>query len=225
MGATPHPTYWTSLFEYYDALLASKYSIVENIRPVGHHAKRLDPTYEQSEILNNWVAEASLLDRLASAYYILVCIFVGISKAAGPCMKDNSLEDLPFILLLFIWTLPIIYVKIRNGKVVYKLSKRSFRDAKEGEEEFNDSLQTNQIEKIPVTAFGEQDLLYKQIYIAMPALVSITTPWLAVIIAYYTPQLDFSAGHLWLYNGCTFDSVESVSGHKFTVDKLIRSLL
>ncbi|CAG8673252.1 1319_t:CDS:2, partial [Cetraspora pellucida] len=44
-----------------------------NYMPVGHHAKQLNPTIEQADIITNWVAEASLLDRLSSLsslYYI-----------------------------------------------------------------------------------------------------------------------------------------------------------
>ncbi|CAG8756201.1 29492_t:CDS:2, partial [Racocetra persica] len=145
------------------------------IRPVGHYAMKLHPTSEQRGIFINWVANASLLDRLASlasAYYILVGIFAGISKAAGPCMEDNSLEDWPFIPLLFIWALPIIYVRISNGVVVYKFSEDSFPD-----------------QSILVTAFEEKDLHKKRIYVAITALASVALPWLAVIIAYYTPPI------------------------------------
>ncbi|CAG8678756.1 10644_t:CDS:2, partial [Racocetra fulgida] len=95
-------------------------------RPVGHHAMNIvlppgDPTIG---ILGVCIAEASLLDRLASlvsAYYIFVGIFAGISKAAGPCMEDKSLEDWPYIPLLFIWTLPVIYIRIRKGRVVDRM--------------------------------------------------------------------------------------------------------
>ncbi|CAG8614251.1 18995_t:CDS:1, partial [Racocetra fulgida] len=146
-------------------------------RPVGYHAMRLHPTSEQRAIFTNWVANASLLDRLASlasAYYILVGIFAGISKAAGPCMEDNSLEDWPFIPLLFIWALPIIYVRISNGKVVYKLSEDSFPD-----------------QSILVTDFDVKDRHKKKLHVAITALASVALAWLAVIIAYYTPPIGF----------------------------------
>ncbi|CAG8571744.1 15274_t:CDS:2 [Cetraspora pellucida] len=144
----------------------------------GYYKMKLNS--EQKAKLENWVANASLLDRLASlvsAYYILVGIFVGISKAAGPCMEDNSLEDWPFIPLLFIWTLPIIYVRIRRGKVVYKLSKND-----------ENYFETHPIH---VTALKGKDRNNKRIYVAITALFSVTTPWLAVIIAYYTPPIGF----------------------------------
>src|ERR1043165_8131247 len=49
-------------------------------RPVGHHAKEIDPDQHQREIMGRCVAEASVLDRLsslASAYYIFIGIFAG----------------------------------------------------------------------------------------------------------------------------------------------------
>ncbi|CAG8771534.1 26782_t:CDS:2 [Gigaspora margarita] len=79
-------------------------------RPFGNYAMLIEPTESQKKIMNDWVSEASLLDRLSSIsslYYISIGIFAGISKALSPCMDGNdSVEDWPFIPLLFIWTLP-----------------------------------------------------------------------------------------------------------------------
>ncbi|CAG8621593.1 12409_t:CDS:2, partial [Dentiscutata heterogama] len=119
------------------------------------------PRESLKAILDNWVAEASLLDRLASlvsAYYILIGIFVGISKAAGPCMEDNSLEDWPFIPTLFIWTLPIIYLRIKNGKVVDRVSPELL------------------INPIPVKDLSLDKLYNKKTHVAITALASVTLP-------------------------------------------------
>lgn len=163
------------------------------IRPVGHHVKELNPTPRQEKILKNWVAEATLLDRLASlvsAYYILVGIFAGISKAAGPCMEDNSLEDWPFIPLLFIWTLPVIYVRIKNGKIV-------------------DRMEPDQINKIPINDLKD-GLHDKQKRVALTALASVALPWLAVIIAYYTRPIGFFCRSKFLTIICSIWSFNNI---------------
>ncbi|CAG8599530.1 3535_t:CDS:2, partial [Gigaspora margarita] len=148
MGTTPHDKLSSKLSWYYGVLDV--------------HSQDCFISAISKKILENWVAEATLLDRLASlvfAYYILVGIFAGISKAAGPCMEDNSLEDWPFIPLLFIWTLPIIYVRIKNRKVV-------------------DRMELDQINEIPINNL-EDGLYDKQKHVALTALASVTLPWLA----------------------------------------------
>ncbi|CAG8584368.1 5364_t:CDS:1 [Cetraspora pellucida] len=95
-----------------------------SVRPVGHYAMKIDPYDSQRKVIEDWVAEASLLDRLSSlvsAYYISVGIFVGIFRATRPCIEDKSLQDWPYIPLLFIWTLPVIYIRLKNGRVVDKV--------------------------------------------------------------------------------------------------------
>ncbi|CAG8675102.1 7983_t:CDS:2, partial [Racocetra fulgida] len=141
------------------------------IRPVGHHAMKIEPDEEQKSVINNWVSEASLLDRLSSivsAYYILVGIFAGITKAAGPCMTDNSLQDWPYIPLLLIWTLSAIYVRIMKGRVVNKV------------------LSENLKSKIIVKNYTSGEIITIRAHAAITALASIALPWLAVIIAYFT---------------------------------------
>ncbi|RIB24453.1 hypothetical protein C2G38_2069984 [Gigaspora rosea] len=80
-----------------------------NIRPVGHHAIKIKPNETQDGIIKDWIALLDRLSSLVSAYYILVGIFAGIFKAAGPCMSDSSLQDWPYIPLLLIWTLRCNY--------------------------------------------------------------------------------------------------------------------
>ncbi|CAG8648612.1 11317_t:CDS:1, partial [Racocetra persica] len=157
--------YWLSA-EYFDF----EGNLIDYL-PVGHHAMQLNPTANQIAIINNWVAEASLLDRLSSLvslYYIFVGIFAGISKAAGPCIEDKSLQDWPYLPLLFIWTLPVIYVRIRNGRVVDRVLQGHLHNPQD----------TGQIVPIPVATFQLQDLHNKKAHAAITALASVTLPWL-----------------------------------------------
>src|ERR1044072_537051 len=87
-------------------------------RPFGNFAMRKELTEDQKRQLDECVAEASILERLsslASAYYIFVGIFSGLFRAMGPC----TVEDWPYIPLLFAWTLPVIYIRVTGGKVVF----------------------------------------------------------------------------------------------------------
>ncbi|CAG8845741.1 3720_t:CDS:1, partial [Gigaspora margarita] len=93
---------------------------IKRNRPFGHYAMIIKPTESQKKIMNDWVSEASLLDglsSLSSLYYICVGIFAGVSKALNPCIDDDSVEDWPFIPLLFIWTLPAINIRINMGEL------------------------------------------------------------------------------------------------------------
>ncbi|CAG8639459.1 41233_t:CDS:1 [Gigaspora margarita] len=167
-----------------------------NIRPVGHHAMKIKPNKMQKRIINDWIAEASLLDRLSSlvsAYYILVGIFAGIFKAAGPCMSDSSLQDWPYIPLLLIWTLPAIYVRIRNGKVVNKVLLERLKN-----------------EKIIVKNYNQGKIKSKKAHVAITALASVALPWLAVIIAYFTRPIGFFCRSKYLTVICTTWSFNSV---------------
>ncbi|CAG8719302.1 18795_t:CDS:1, partial [Racocetra persica] len=144
---------------------------IRRIRPFGHYALIIKPTESQEKVMNDWVSKASLLDRLSSLsslYYISVGIFAVISKALSPCMDDDSVEDWPFIPLLFIWTLPAINVRIKYGNVVTMV----------------DSERLNG--KIEIV----NDLIKRKTsssFTAIIALISVLLPWFAVIIAYFVP--------------------------------------
>ncbi|CAG8704209.1 23244_t:CDS:2 [Gigaspora margarita] len=97
---------------------------------------------------------------------------MGISKAAGPCMDDKSLEDWPYLLLLFIWTLPIIYIRIRKGRVVDRVLEGLLHDP-------------------PNTDLPLNDHNNKQAHASITALAAVVLPWLAVVIAYYTRPIGF----------------------------------
>ncbi|CAG8624244.1 19764_t:CDS:2 [Racocetra persica] len=173
----------------YDGLLA------KIMWPVGHHAKKIEPDEEQKIVINNWVSEASLLDRLSSivsAYYILVGIFAGITKAAGPCMTDNSLQDWPYIPLLLIWTLPAIYVRIMKGRVVNKVLSENLKN------------------KITVKNYTSGEIITIRAHAAITALASIALPWLAVIIAYFTRPVGFFCRSKYLTVICSIWSFNSI---------------
>ncbi|CAG8795442.1 20127_t:CDS:1, partial [Racocetra persica] len=92
---------------------------------MGFHAKQLLPNPTQEALLELCVVDASLMDRfssLISGFYIIFGIVGGISILfEEPCTYDESYQDWPFISMLFIWTLPVIYYRALYGNVVFKL--------------------------------------------------------------------------------------------------------
>ncbi|CAJ0827877.1 14839_t:CDS:2 [Entrophospora sp. SA101] len=90
-----------------DSFVTTKEKILD-FRPVGMHVKDVMVTLKQEEILKNCTANASVLDRLsslASGYYIIVGIVLGISTMAGQCNQGNW----PFLTWSFLWTIPVIF--------------------------------------------------------------------------------------------------------------------
>ncbi|CAG8730971.1 1340_t:CDS:1, partial [Cetraspora pellucida] len=85
-----------------------------------------------------------------------------ISKAAGPCMDDKSLEDWLYLPLLFIWTLPIIYIRIRKGRVVDRVLEGLLCDLPN----------TGQIVPIPVADLPLNNHHNKQSHAAITALAA-----------------------------------------------------
>ncbi|CAG8815170.1 13025_t:CDS:1, partial [Dentiscutata erythropus] len=169
-------------------------------RPVGHKAMRIilpdgpqDPKDPQNLIINtlkDCVAEASLLDRFASfvsAYYIFVGIFIGIAGATQ-CIEDK--QDWPYIPLLFIWNLPVIYFRIKYGLVVIK------------EPIFNGRLF--------VESYKECELSDKQKYVLFVALISILLPWPTVVIAYFTRPVGFFCRSKFLTIICSIWSFNNI---------------
>nr|CAG8506479.1 6253_t:CDS:2 [Entrophospora candida] len=78
-----------------------------DFQPVGLHVKDMLITSEQKKILKNCTANASVLDRLsslASGYYIIVGIILGISSMAGQCINGNW----SFLTGAFLWSIPVI---------------------------------------------------------------------------------------------------------------------
>ncbi|RIB24389.1 hypothetical protein C2G38_2070119 [Gigaspora rosea] len=167
-------------------------------RPFGHHSMKLKLNKSQKRILKDWIAEASLLDRLllgVSAYYILVGIVAGISKAAGPCTDDKSLQDWPYIPMLFIWTLPVIYVRIRKGKVVSKVLPKRLKN------------------RIIVVKYNTEIAKTKRNWVFVIFCVSLFLPWLAVIIAYWTPPVGFFCRSKFLMLICLIWSFSSIAAY------------
>jgi hypothetical protein len=144
-------------------------------RPVGHHAKDIQPGPEEKKILESWNAEASILDRLSSVvsvYYILLGIMAGIYRAStGPCMHNNSYVEWPYIPLALIWTLPAICVRIKVGRVVDKMLPERLTNG--------------------IIVSNHPSLRAKRIETLITALASIILPWIAVIPAYYTRPIGF----------------------------------
>src|SRR5207249_989731 len=92
-------------------------------KPFGCHAKKVkqdDLTREQRQLIDGCIdcaAEASLLDRFSSVisiFYIIIGIVAGLSRAFGPCVR----EDWPYITLALAWTFPAVFKRIARGIIV-----------------------------------------------------------------------------------------------------------
>ncbi|CAG8759067.1 2367_t:CDS:2 [Dentiscutata erythropus] len=167
-------------------------------RPFGHHAMKIKPNKSQNRILKDWVSEASLLDRLlliVSAYYIILGIAAGISKAAGPCTNDTSLQDWPYIPILFIWTLPVIFVRIRSGKVVNKVLPKRLKS------------------RITIVRYNTANVKTNRNWTFIIFCVSFFLPWLTVIIAYWTPPVGFYCRSKFLTIICSIWSISSIAAY------------
>src|ERR1700722_8698897 len=100
-------TYWLTSDQF---MIRNECGI--SYRPFGHYAMEIEANDQDEtviKLLNECMAEASVLDRLsslASAYYILVGIIAGLIKAIhiGPCNE----EDWPYLPLALAWTVPAI---------------------------------------------------------------------------------------------------------------------
>ncbi|CAG8596774.1 1_t:CDS:2 [Paraglomus occultum] len=100
-----------------------------NVWPFGFRVKSLDFS-EVPDIrkrLTECIANISFLDYSScyvAAYFIFVGILTSIYRAVGPCQE----QDWPAIPLLLSWTLPILFFRIRKGKVVVKNPKKALKE-------------------------------------------------------------------------------------------------
>ncbi|CAJ0628044.1 3011_t:CDS:2 [Entrophospora sp. SA101] len=145
-------------------------SVILNYKLFGWNTKIMELTPEQKELMKGCVAEASILDRLSymvSIYYIVVGIFAGISRAIGPCIK----EEWPYIPLTLAWTLPAIFKKVVGGIVVVH----------------------NPNKKIVGKIIVKDSPMDRRYNIIETGLFSIIAPWLAVILAYFTNPIGYGS--------------------------------
>jgi hypothetical protein len=146
-------------------------------RPVGHHAKVIQPNPKKKKILESWVAEASVLERLSSVvsiYYILLGVILGIFRPiTDSCIPNNAYEEWPYIPLALIWTLPAICIRVKVGRVVDKV--------------FPERLAL--LDGIIVS--DHPSLKAQRIRTFFTALASIILPWVVIIPAYYTRPIGF----------------------------------
>jgi len=185
--------------------LSSEYFIDDgnnniSYRPFGHYVKNIQAVQEQRDIMEDWIAEASVLDRLSSmvsVYYILVGIIAGISKATGPCMHNETYKDWPYIPLALIWTLPAVCIRIKKGRVVDKVLPRRLTGV------------------IIVTNYNTSIINNKRAHTAITALASVTVPWIAVILAYYTRPVGFYCRSKYLTVMCSIWSFNSLVAYIF----------
>ncbi|CAG8649354.1 24857_t:CDS:2, partial [Gigaspora rosea] len=170
-------------------------------RPFGYHVMKIKPNKSQKRILEDWIAKASLLDRLLlffSAYYIIISIIAGITKAVKPCTQDNSLGDWPYIPILFAWILPVIYVRMFKGKVVCKVLPERLKN------------------RITIVKYNPAITKTKQNWVFAIFCFSLFLPWLSVFITYWIPPIGFSCKCKFLTVICSiwsFNNIVAYASH------------
>ncbi|RIA91707.1 hypothetical protein C1645_736908 [Glomus cerebriforme] len=209
-------------------------------RPFGHHAMKLVFSPVLKKRINDCISEASVLDRLsslASAYYILVGIFVGIARAAGLVGSSCTVKDWPYIPLALAWTLPAICVRVFNGRVVFKDPRQKFHYEEKEEEEKEkekenkeenekeeseiriieddgeDEQESNKNRKILVKELKEDEINSATARTMLTAAFSVVIPWIAVILAYFTKPTGFACRSKFLSVVCAVWTVNSVSAY------------
>ncbi|CAI2187870.1 19088_t:CDS:2 [Funneliformis geosporum] len=156
-------------------------------RPFGAHAMNIS----QVALMDACVAKASVLERLSSLvsfYYIIVGIFSGIARVAGP----SVCVDWPYIPLALSWTLPAIYRRTFRKNLVVR-DPKNILDG----------------EKIIVSNHDPVDMSNQFARVAFTALFSIGVPWITVLLAYFTPPIGFYCRSKYLTVLCSIWSFNS----------------
>ncbi|CAB4398510.1 unnamed protein product [Rhizophagus irregularis] len=201
-------------------------------RPFGHHAMELDLTPNQKKYMRECIAEATVLDRLsslASAYYIIVGIFAGIARATGAVGNPCIIKDWPYIPLALAWTIPVICVRVFNGRVVFKDPRHKFyfEEPKEEESEESEEERTekdeieimeikveengrNESKRIRVKKLKEDMLNSKIAHTMLTAAFSVLMPWMAVFMAYFTKPIGFACRSKYLTVVCSIWTINSL---------------
>jgi len=180
-------------------------------RPFGHYVKKIilkdqDPQVIRS--LEECVAEASVLDRLsslASAYYVFVGIFAGLTKAMhlGSCSE----EDWPYLPLALAWTLPAIYRRVFWGRMVVKDPREILEKLEKDPKEQLEKLEMSEsniyivVRGIPDHVKNPQD---GRIFVITFILFSILIPWITVVLAYFSRPIGYGCRSKYLSVLCSF---------------------
>ncbi|RIB19725.1 hypothetical protein C2G38_2082469 [Gigaspora rosea] len=140
-------------------------------RPVGLYTMKPRANQGINEYVDRCTAKISVLERLSpviSMYYIIIGGLAGISRTTG----SHVCEDWPYIPILLSWTIPALCRRIISGNMVVRDPKKEF----EGETIIMDE--------------DPEDRSQKRFTVPLTAFISIVFPWLAVFLAYFTPQSD-----------------------------------
>ncbi len=161
-------------------------------RPVGVYTMILNQTENQNirEYVGRCTAKASVLERLSafiSAYYIVVGVMAGISRATG----STVCEGWPYIPLLLSWTIPAIWRRIFSGNLVVKDPNEEFRN-----------IQINMDDDLNAR-------IHKRFTVTLTAFVSIVYPWIVVLLAYFTPPIGYRCRSRYITVICSIWSFNS----------------
>lgn len=179
-------------------------------RPFGHYTMEIvadDQDKIVIKLLKECIAEASVLDRLsslASAYYIFLGIFAGITKAIriGPCTGD----DWPYLPLALAWTFPAIYKRVSGGRMVVNDPRHALRDMHVVVRDLSHDRRSAQDVQVLITL----------------VLFSIGVPWISVLLAYFTRPMGYGCrskyltvmASIWSFNSL-IAYISHISGEKY----------
>ncbi|KAF0518657.1 hypothetical protein F8M41_016706 [Gigaspora margarita] len=159
-------------------------------RPIGLYTMKPRDNQDIDEYVNRCTAKISVIERLSpviSLYYIIIGGLAGISRTTG----SNACEDWPFIPILLLWTIPALCRRIISGNLVVRDPKKEFKNIKIIMDDEPDDRSQKRI-TVPLTAF-----------------VSIVVPWLAVLLAYFTPPIGYFCRSKYVTTICAIWSFNS----------------
>jgi hypothetical protein len=197
-------TYWLTA----DHFMKDGYKIP--YRPFGHYTREIAVDEQDVvviKLLKECVAEASVLDRLsslASAYYIFLGIFSGLTKAVriGPCTG----EDWPYLPLALAWTFPAIYKRVSVGRMVVNDPRHALQNM------------YLIVKDLPHNKRSAHDV---QVLITF-VFFSVIIPWMSVLLAYFTRPVGYGCrskyltvlSSIWSFNSL-IAYISHISGEKF----------
>ncbi|RGB42623.1 hypothetical protein C1646_750812 [Rhizophagus diaphanus] len=189
-------------------------------RPLGHYTMKITVDEQDDEViklLEECIAEASVLDRLsslASAYYIFLGIFAGVIKA----MRLGQLcpkEDWPYLPLALAWTFPAIYKRVSGGRMVVNDPRDRLKDM-----------------HLVVSDLRHRESHKRSSRVALVMIIllfSIIIHWISVLLAYFTYPVGYGCrskyltvlSSIWSFNNIiayishTIIGERTVEGNRF----------
>jgi hypothetical protein len=172
-------------------------------RPFGHYTMKIAVDEQDKDVvklLKECIAEASVLDRLsslASAYYIFLGVFSGLTKAIriGSCTG----EDWPYLPLALAWTFPAIHKRVSGGRMVVNDPRDKLGEL-----------------HVVVSNLKHHERHKKSAKVAQVMIIflfSVIIPWISVLLAYFTRPIGYGCRSKYLTVMTSIWSLNSLTAY------------